>query len=494
MIKNAILRNNHTRSGYFPMSEHDKNPAGKAAQDGISYLDELPESILLDINEQTEERDLIVRETASAALTNLEAVLRWVEAGKLKVSAKTGRPTASANRTLGQLLQGGDFYEQEILDEIGPIQSYAWPMLLSGTGYARADQNRLKLTHKGKEAIGRDPSLVIRDMWGAWRNSPFLDEFSRVDQIKGQRSAGGKTLFPVHERRPALYDGLMMSAPGKWLSVTDFIRLVHKGAPQFEVAQFPWKLHMGNAAYGHLNEYEDQTMIRMRYVLAFLFEYAATMGIIDVAYIHPFGALSDCRRLWTWENGPAPGYLSRYDGLMFFSVNALGAFAMEMADVYDAAPSRIKALLTVLPNHDVAIADLSALSPVDRLFLEKTCLKKSSALWQVNERALLSAVQNGTGIDELQNFLESRSTNPIPDTVKTFLSDIKNRLAELQYEGSAHLIACRDDALFKMMTTDEKLSRLCRAAGTKHIVILPGKETQFKNALLNLGYALPQLR
>ena len=461
-------------------------------EDHIKYLNKLPESILLDIDQKTVERKLLVRNTASAALNNLETVLRLVEGGKIKVSAKTGRPALAAQKKLDKLLQEGDWYDNDILEDIGHIQAFAWPVLLQGTGLAKADGSTLKLTNKGKKALKERLPHVVKNAWARWQTNKFLDEFSRVDPIKGQKSTRGKTLFAAYTRRPLLYEGLSLCAPGKWLTVEELIRSMDSRGLDFEVARYAWKLYVEDANYGHLNEYEDQTMMKKRYVLAFLFEYAATLGLIDVGYIHPHGALSDYHGLWAWSTGDL-AFLSRYDGLIYIRLNSLGAFAMDMADTYETAPTRTREVLTVLTNHDVVVTDAQALSPADKLFLEKICKKKSSALWTLTPRTLLEAAQNGTTIGEIKTFLESRSAQTVPKTVTTLLNDAKNRSTGLEYAGRTHLIACKDVMLQKLVTTDAKLSRLCLPAGDKHILILPGKEKQFMTALLRLGYIVPQL-
>ncbi len=466
----------------------------KPEKDQIHYLEKLPESVLLDIHEETEERTLIVRNTASAALTNLETALRLVEGGKIKVSAKTGRPSLAAQKNLSGLLQDGDWYETKILSEIGYIQSFAWSVLLQGTGLAKGDGSTLKLTNRGKKALKGNLPDVIKEAWSRWKTNKILDEFSRVDQIKGQKSTRGKTLFAAQSRRPALHEGLMMCRPGKWLSVEELIRTMNSMGLEFEIARYTWKLYVGDAQYGHLDDYGDQTMIKKRYVQAFLFEYAATMGVIDVGYIHPSGALSDCRHLWAWGADDMGDYLSRYDGLMYIRINPLGAFAMDMVDTYNTEPTQTRAVLTVLPNHDVVVTDMHALSPADKLFLEKTCEKKSSALWKLTTRALLESAQNGTTIEDIRAFLKSRSAQPIPDTVTTLLKDAKKRSTRLEYAGRSHLVACKDKMLQQLVTTDTKLSKVCRPAGESHIVIMPGKEKQFITALVRLGYIVPQLR
>lgn len=465
----------------------------KPQKDQIKYSKKLPKSISLDIHEKTEERELRIRNTATAALNNLETVLRLVEGGKIKVGAKTGRPTLAAQKKLAGLLQGGDWYEEdEIHEGIGHIQAFAWPVLLQGTGLAKADGSTLKLTNKGKKALKGNLPQIIKDAWGRWQSNKFLDEFSRVDKIKGQKSSRGRTLFAAHTRRPVLYDGLSLCAPGRWLAVKELIRAMNSAGLDFEVVRYAWKLYVGDSQYGHLDEYGDQTMVKTRYVLAFLFEYAAALGIIDVAYIHPDGALSDYPK-WGWGMDHTT-FLSRYDGLMYIRLNSLGAFAMEMTDGYETAPTETREVLTVLTNHDVVVTDAQALSPADKLFLEKTAQKKSSALWTLTPRTLLEAAQNGTTIGEIKTFLESRSAQNIPKTVTTLLNDAKKRSTGLEYAGRTHLIACKDAMLQKLVTSDAKLSKVCRPAGKKHIVIMPGKEKQFMTALVQLGYIVPQLR
>ncbi len=465
----------------------------KPKEDRVQYVNQLPTSIHLDIEGQTVERKLHVRNTATAALNNLETVLRLVEGGKLKVGGKTGRPTLAGQKSLGRVLQDGDWYEEDdILEGIGHIQAFAWPVLLQGTGLAKADGATLKLTNKGKKALTGNFPQTLKGIWDRWYNSKFLDEFSRVDKIKGQKASRGRALVAANTRRPILYDALLLCAPGKWLTVKELMRSMHSAGLDFEVTRYAWKLYVGDAQYGRLDEHDEQTIVKTRYLMVFLFEYAATLGIIDVAYIHPDGALSDYPR-WDWGMDDAT-FLSRYDGLLYIRLNAFGAFALEMTDDYEAEPTATRAVLTVLPNHDVVVTDAPLLSPADKLFLEKIGRKKSSALWKLTRRTLLEAALNGTGIQEIKTFLESRSAQPIPKTVTALLDDAKNRSTGLEYAGRTHLISCKDAMIQKMVVSDPALSKLCRPAGETHLMILPGKENQFITALTRLGYIVPQLR
>ena len=332
------------------MAAYSENP--------LHYVDKLPEFINVDIGEINVKRDLYVRNTATSALYNLETALRFVEDDKLKIRAprsytSSGRPTQASLKNLGQRLQEGDWYEEEIvLEGIGHIQAFAWPVLLQGGGLATVEGNALKLNPKGKAALTENLPHTIKDIWAQWRTTELLDEFSRVDAIKGQKTSGGRVLFPAHTRRPVLYEGLLLCTPGKWLKVEALIGVMHAADLEFEVAKDAFRLYVGNSQRGHLDDYGDQSIINTRYVLAFLFEYAATLGLIDVAYIHPQGALSDYHSLWGWEN-IGSGFLSRYDGLKFIRINPLGAYAMEMTARYEPEIADNGCALTALPNHDV---------------------------------------------------------------------------------------------------------------------------------------------
>jgi hypothetical protein len=71
-------------------------------------------------------------------------------------------------------------------------------------------------------------------------------------------------------------------------------------------------------------------VVEGRYALCVLFEYAATLGLIDVGYVDPGGARDDYRSLWGAEDYPS---LSRYDGLRYVRVNELGTAVLHDPEV-----------------------------------------------------------------------------------------------------------------------------------------------------------------
>jgi hypothetical protein len=463
----------------------------KPRSDHVNYVDKLPKSIESAIKGEAR-LTLEIRSTSRVALSNLEVVLRLIDGGKLKVGQKTGRPTSGTVKSLSKLLREGEWYnEPDMLDEIGPIQAFAWPIIVQGVGLAKADGSTLKLSNTGKRALAGNLPDVIKTAWKKWEKTKFIDEFSRVNEIKGQKSSGGRTLTDPSTRRPVINKALCQCIPGRWIKVEELIRFMHSKGLDFDVARYAWKLYICDAQYGSLDDYGNWSIIEGRYLLAFLFEYAATLGLIDVAYIHPAGALPDYYDLWGIDGIE---FLSRYDGLKYIRVNSLGAYVLGITDRYYPPVLKTRQVLKVLPNHEIVVTDAVSISPADRLFLDKTCKKVSSSLWQISLKTLLDAAQNGTETKEILLFLKTRSSEAIPQTVIRLLDDAKKRTTLLSYSGRSHLIECTDPVLVQLISSDRKLSRMCLPAGDRHIVVMPGMEKPFLEALADIGYIVPQFR
>ena len=233
-----------------------------------------------------------VRHTEPEALGNLAAVLQLCAAGKLRCSEKTRRPSAVTTRTVAEALVAGDFYPDEA------IASFAWPLLLQAGGLARLEGQRLTLTTKGRKAIGQPGHEVIRGLWERWPRHAPIDEFSRVDQIKGQKSAAA--LSAAGPRRQAVAAALALCPPGEWIGVDDLFAAMRRADLNPTVARTErglWKLYLGDPEYGSLGYagFHDWPVLEGRYILAVLFEYAATLGLLDVDYVSPAHARDDFR-------------------------------------------------------------------------------------------------------------------------------------------------------------------------------------------------------
>jgi hypothetical protein len=185
-------------------------------------------------------------------------------------------------------------------------------------------------------------------------------------------------------------------------------------------------------------------------------------------------------------------FLSRYDGLLYFRLNPLGAYCLGLTDHY--APSRVeaRAALTVLPSLQINIAG-KALSPDEALLLETWAERESGEIWRLDRDKSLSAVEGGHQIVELREFLQSRDEQPLPETVEDFIVTTERQARALKNAGAALLIECADAELAELIANHERTKKLCLRAGERHLVVKMDTEEQFRKAVHVLGYGMPRV-
>lgn len=284
--------------------------------------------------------DMRTRRTAPDALSNLVAVLDLVAGGQVRYTTAGRRPTAATVRLVEDSLVGGDFYD--VPGE--PLAAYAWPLIVQVSGLARLAGPRLELTARGADALARPGYDILGRVWERWLKNVSFDEMTRIDAIQGQRRSG--TLTPAASRRSAVAAALRAMEPGAWADTELIWTVLRTGQAPLAVTRGSlalWRLYIGDPYYGSLGNAGQKAWeaVEGRYALCVLFEYAATLGLIDVKYIPPRGARDDYRFLWGADEYAS---LSRYDGLLAVRVNALGA-----AILHD--PAALTTLRLPLPRH-----------------------------------------------------------------------------------------------------------------------------------------------
>ena len=465
----------------------------------LPTLDALPATFRLTWEEwdgkvkEGEDVPLRVRETAREALHDVKAVLRLVEAARVRVSDKKRQPTAVARQEVAAVLLNGDFYtaeeQAEYKDDAAydlAIKAFAWPMIVQAAGLALPKGERLELTPAGRKALSQPAPDVIRAAWKKWRTSTLLDEFNRVEAIKGQ---GKGRLSALPARRKVVLDGLAQWPAGRWFSLDDFSRFLRTADRDFVVAHDAYQLYIAEHHYGNLG-YEGRhlwELLQGRYILALLFEYAAAMGLLDAAYLPPQGVRPDYGDRWGTDDLSC---LSRYDGLLYARINPLGAWCLGLAEKYEPPILPRADVLQVLPNLDV-VAKLQPLDAADRLLLDRFADRQSEAVWRLNPTRILEVVEKGGSLDELEEFLSARSDAPLPQTVRVFLDDLRRRGGRLRDLGTARLIECVDPELARMLAGDPMLRNRCELAGDRRLVFRAEDETAVRKALHRLGLVLP---
>jgi hypothetical protein len=271
---------------------------------------------------------VLVRWTAPDALSNLVSVLELATDGQVRYSASTRRPTAATVKLVEDVLVAGDFY-----DSGEPIAAFAWPLLIQVGGLARLAGTRLELSPRGRAALARPSYEALGALWARWLGSVSTDELARIEAIKGQRKPG--TLTSAITRRAAVAAALAGLQPGAWTGAGKLLASLRaQQQPPLVAARSLralWRLYVVDSYFGSLGHAGSRTwdLVEGRYALCVLFEYVATLGLIDVAYTDPRGARDDYRALWGADQLSC---LSRYDGLSAVRVNELGAAVLHDPD------------------------------------------------------------------------------------------------------------------------------------------------------------------
>jgi hypothetical protein len=203
--------------------------------------------------QRTEAVPIVRREMDQAALRDVTAVLRLVDAGKVPVSEKNHTPKPAAVKTITAVLDGGDFFPEDEkpksvdgweYETAGPIRAFAWPMLLQAGKLATVRASRLELIPAGRKALLSPPADVLRDLWAKWVKSDLLDELRRIDVIRGQTGNGHRYLSKPAGRREKIAAALRECPVGQWVALDDFSRHMRAAGHEFVVTSNSWSLYI----------------------------------------------------------------------------------------------------------------------------------------------------------------------------------------------------------------------------------------------------------
>jgi hypothetical protein len=434
-----------------------------------------------------------VRETEREAMQDLAVMLRTVDQGQIAVSDKTHLPGGAALRLLAGKLAGGDFYEIVVPKEkweqvIGPIKALAWPLLLQGAGLAQLNGGKLGLSPAGVKAMSAAPADVLRGIWRKWVKSSLFDEFSRIDEVKGQKGKGRLMSAPA-PRRAVIAQVLQRCPVGAWVNTDELSRFMLAEGCEFEVCHDTGRLYFSDPNYGSLEYGGDHIwdLLQFRYLLCLLFEYCATLGMVDVAYLPPDGARDDFGGQWGTED---LGFLSRYDGLTHFRLTALGAYCLGVSDQYTPVARPSTCRLSVQANLHVAQTggDLSA---DDMLVLDTWADRETDLLWRLSREKTMAAIERGHDAAQLEAFLQARDSQPLPVQVEGFLRTCMRQGKAMKVVATTLLIECVDAGIADLIAAHKETAGLCLRAGERHVVVRLEQEAKFRKAIRLLGYGCP---
>ncbi|MBA2664142.1 MAG: hypothetical protein H0U74_17760 [Bradymonadaceae bacterium] len=176
-----------------------------------------------------------------------------------------------------------------------PVRAFAWPKILLESGFLEPEGRRFVLSDKGKRTLTQPTHETLRALWTSWSEQSGFDELRRVEQVKGQRAslAEGVDLDLLVKSRKAIVLALLAAPAHSWINFTDlFNHMVITGVrPSIETEYL--NLYVGDRHYGQIAGFGADCVLGQSYTQCFLFEYAATLGLVDIAYTAPKLTLTD---------------------------------------------------------------------------------------------------------------------------------------------------------------------------------------------------------
>ena len=456
------------------------------------FVPKPPELEVPTLEAPVREDGLYLRETEHEALSEVMALLRLAEQGNLQISNKTGMVPAAGCRKIFECLSGGDFFPSEVAylpdkrkyqQEIGPIKPIGWARLLQTGKYFTSTGARSKLTQSGIKALSLAPHEIIHHLWTKWLANTSYDEFNRIDEIKGQHKKGHMTAKPP--RRHTIADALLDCPPNKWIDLGKFSNYMLGAGLEFEVSHDVWKLFLCEHQYGNFGyaDYGGWNIVQFRYILCLLFEYAATLGLIDVAYVHPRDGLNDYTEQW---GGDDLEWLSRYDGLRAFRITNLGAYCFGVTDNFKPTQPISSLELSVLPDLSIRLRSGTPLA-AEKLLLQTWAEPVETDVWRLEQTRARAAVERGQSASDFATFLKRCDSQPLPEVVQGFFKTCESDGKALRSCGEASLFECRDADTCAIICAQPQLQNRCLRCGETQLAVPVEQLERFRNVIRSLG-------
>lgn len=423
-------------------------------------------------------------ETSQYTEAELNILINIIKDKKLKVSPKTGQPSkALLNQLCNRLNE--PYQNASLLDDesANSIKAFGWIQILRAALWINETNGELQINLK-KASLHQRHCDVIKQLFWDWKDRSKFDEFSRINQIKGQKGKSQKYFTNVLSRRDACIETLRACPPEQWVSFDDYLRLMAVERQFFNVTLEPYSLYIGDSTYGRIH---DDTFLTNVYTRCLMMEYFATLGIVDIAYVTPDNAQDNYYDRWGQYD---LDYLSVYDGLKYIRLTKLGAYVLGVIDTYTDVSDSTKTSIALLSENRVQFMQSPATS--ERVFLTNYADEVNDQVWQLCTSKLLSHIENGGDLEEIQSFLSERDEQPyFPTQIEHLFKTLESNKNAVRLEGRFLLLKCDTESIARNIASAPKIQKWCQRVGKDQLIIPEGKESLFRQLVHELTYAMP---
>lgn len=429
----------------------------------------------------------VIAETEFVGPQDLQAYLRLVATNEMKLTTSQ-RTTATSMRKLYANLQDGDFIDHAALD--GKLQAndsirpFGLDVFVQNSGLVNGFYKSLTLSKAGETYLRTQDPAILLEAVETWAEKTTSDELNRLSALKGLGSKQ-TALAPTAPRREAILEALSWCPTNVWIHIHDFYRAMKIWHFDFAVENTPdSNLYVNYREYGQIHSDEMYwELIKGSYVRVILWEYLATLGLIDLCY-------TDLEVILYSDQYYIDEPYSRYDGLCYFRINNLGAYIFGQASEYQPSQNRSQGMVSIDADLNLS-TDADQLTPNDKFHLElMTDSLNTPGHYRLSLPTLLSTLETGTNLDSLETFLTTRHNGPLPQAVHDWLAQARDSRNAYKVSGRGIFIKARTIELADQFANDPTLQRLCHRIDSKTFVVAASKERQVRERLKELSYLL----
>ena len=222
------------------------------------------------------------------------------------------------------------------------------------------------------------------------------------------------------------------------------------------------------------------------YINVILWEYLATIGAIDLAYVAPEDANLPVSSDWYWDEVS----YSLFDGLRYFRINRLGAFLLGQADDYVPIRPKVSELFTISSGLLLTLTKPDELTPNLRVMLEAIGTARDETHYQIETQKFLTALEEGQQWEALAGFLQEYHTGEMKTAVSDWLKRMQHNTTAIKRGQNALFITVADTELANLILADKTLGKYTQAVSKRTLVIPASRERAFRRRLKQLEYLL----
>ncbi len=428
-----------------------------------------------------------------SGLQDLTTVLALAGQKKLFVNDRMLPTFESIQVILDNLVDGDFLNENSVKDPYDTIKPVGLVRFAIGSGLvklgARTGYNTVLVpSPMGWEWIIRPSSDLLLDALDTWANSDLYDEIDRIEHLRNANKPSDKRT-PPSERRDKIIETLSWSPHNAWLSVDDFFTALKLWQHDFEVDPALDAIDDMNGRKMSIRDLKDPwRAVQGAYTLVILFEILGSLGALDLAYTEPQHAPPFLEApTESWQRPITP--FTRYDGLTYFRINALGAYLLGHTRRYFLPKSITERFFIV--NEDLIFQPTrSTLLPYQRQILPLLGVEDEDGRFKLDKSSWLQAQQLESTLKERKELLLARHDGPLSPTVEDWLERVEADSTALRKGRTMITIQVRRPEVRNAILEDPELRRYCRLLDDRTLLIPSSRERAFVRKVLQLGYGM----